>query len=151
MCPLKRLLVLLVPLLLLFVACEPKPHQPTPDPELTHDQSAALWMINASRASHGLKPLAWSVTAGSKAQVWAEVMAADGYLRHSALAEGMGEVRWFAIGENVGRGGTIEQVHDAYLQSPGHKRNILGSWCCVGAGVARASNDTIYVVHVFFR
>ena len=31
----------------------------------------------------------------------------------------------FHPGENVGRGGTIYQVHGAYLGSAGHRRNIL--------------------------
>jgi uncharacterized protein YkwD len=32
---------------------------------------------------------------------------------------------WLKLGENVGYGGTIAAIHEAYLNSPGHRANIM--------------------------
>jgi uncharacterized protein YkwD len=54
------------------------------------------------------------------------------------------------LGENVGSGPSVEAIQAAFMNSPGHRANILNpefNWA--GAGVAVAGNGTVYVVQVF--
>ncbi len=56
---------------------------------------------------------------------------------------------------DVGRGGTIYQVHGAYLASAGHRRNILDpAFSQVGAGAVWGTCNgyrTVFTVQVFMR
>lgn len=56
---------------------------------------------------------------------------------------------WSKIGENVGRGGSVDSLHKAFMNSAGHKANILDkAWTHVGIGTVYA-NDKLYVTVVF--
>ncbi len=102
---------------------------------MTSDQTHAYDLVNATRAQYGLRGLAIDWDARSKAQSWAQHLASIGYLKHSNLASGIGGT-WVAIGENVGFGGSIQAVHNAYMNSPPTGRT---SWRAGGPGWAPAS------------
>ena len=57
---------------------------------------------------------------------------------------------WSKLGENVGRGGSVASLHEAFLASPGHKANILGDYNYVGIGTD-TSEGTLYVTVVFMK
>ena len=117
---------------------------------MTSDQTHASDLVNATRAQYGLRGLAIDWDARSKAQSWAQHLASIGYLKHSNLASGIGGT-WVAIGENVGFGGSIQAVHNAYMNSPPHRANIVeGRWTGLGTGVAYAGGLT-YTVLVFIE
>jgi hypothetical protein len=116
----------------------------------TPDQGEAYDLINATRRAHGLGELQWNGQLGDKAQAWAEHMARQGRISHSNLADGAPS-GWRALGENVGVGGSIGAVHTAYMNSPGHRANIVNPrWTHVGTGVAR-SGGRVYTVQVFMQ
>jgi hypothetical protein len=116
-----------------------------------------LSAINASRASAGLAPLAMSGSLQSYATSHSSVMAAgecpDGAsICHStgaqlAAAAGSG---WTKLGENVGRGPSVSDLHAGFMNSSGHKANILGDYNYVGIGTTTA-NGSIYVTAVFMK
>lgn len=57
-----------------------------------------------------------------------------------------------AIGENVAYGQTsAKEVVDAWLQSPGHRRNIEGNFMLTGIGLARDRRGLIYYTQIFTR
>jgi uncharacterized protein YkwD len=135
-------LALLVPavaaLLLLLTGCTP-------------EQQAVFDKVNASRAQAGMGALLPSPDAMNKAQAWADHIAQSGALAHSTLAAGMPE-GWTKLGENVGRGPSIDAVYQGFLDSPGHRANLLDptfNW--VGTGVAISPDGTVVVVQVFAR
>lgn len=112
-------------------------------------QQETFDLVNASRAQAGLPALAFDAEAQTKAQAWAEKMAAENRLYHSNLASGMSG--WRLLAENVGYGGSIAGVHDAFMKSAGHKANILDRRVThAGTGVARGNGRT-WVVHVFVQ
>lgn len=117
----------------------------------TEQQVELIERINATRAEHGLPELMPHPSAMAKAQAWAETMAADENLRHSTLSDGItGE--WQVIGENVGYSGDIATVHQAFMDSPGHRANILDdrfNW--VGTGYAEGDDGRIWVTQVFVK
>lgn len=115
-------------------------------------EAAFLSRINDERAAVGLAPL--SVDSGLRAHArnHSAEMAASGGIYHSSsdelvAAAGTG---WTKVGENVGKGGSVGALHDAFMASPGHKANILGEYNYAGVGVT-ISGDSIYVTVVFMQ
>jgi uncharacterized protein YkwD len=117
----------------------------------TPEQQAVLDQINAQRAQSGLSGLLPSPDAMNKAQAWADQLARNGRLSHSTLSSGMPE-GWTKLGENVGRGPSIDAVFQGFLQSPAHRANLVdAAYNWGGTGVAVAADGTVYVVQVFAR
>lgn len=57
--------------------------------------------------------------------------------------------RWNMLGENVGVGGSVASLHQAFMNSPGHRANIVkSSYRHVGVGV-HTKGDYIWVTVVF--
>ncbi|HZB72686.1 MAG TPA: CAP domain-containing protein, partial [Acidimicrobiales bacterium] len=105
--------------------------------------------INGTRAARGLAPLAVSGQLSAKAQAWAAHMASVGQISHSGnLASGV-SANWTKLGENVGVGGTVDALHNAFVASPSHLRNIVDpEYDFIGVGVVHAGG-VMYTAHVF--
>jgi uncharacterized protein YkwD len=88
------------------------------------DRAAVRDLVNVSRAQNRLGQLAPNPILDLKADLWAQYLRGICALKHSRLADGA-PPGWRKLGENVGKGGTIPQIHDAYLRSPSHRANIL--------------------------
>lgn len=81
-------------------------------------------LLNQARASYGLGAYQQNMSLYSKASAWSVKMANDGRLSHSNLAEG-NPYAWRRLGENVGYGGDVNTIHNALMNSSGHRANIL--------------------------
>jgi uncharacterized protein YkwD len=126
----------LAAVMLLAVACTP-------------EQTAAIDLANSTRREAGLPGLLPSPALIDKAQAWADELARRGSLSHSTLTDGVPE-GWVKLGENVGRGPSIEAVHAGFLGSPAHRANLVdASFNWIGTGVATAGDGTVFVVQVF--
>lgn len=112
------------------------------------DEERFVELINAERRAHGVGGLVVHPELVEKARRHAARMAAEGRIFHSDdLAEGLDD--WNLLGENVGRGGNIETLHQAFMDSPGHRDNLLNPvYDLVGIGVVW-SEGIPYVVEVF--
>ena len=55
---------------------------------------------------------------------------------------------WRRLGENVGYGGDVLGLHRAFMNSPAHRDNVLGSYNHVGVGVHN-DGDTMWVTIIF--
>ena len=111
-------------------------------------ESAAL--INSERGSAGLGLLAQDQTLNAKAEAWAAKMAAAGRASHSDLSQDSG-TNWTRIAENVGKAGSVAEMHQLFMQSPEHRDSILNSgYTRFGTGVAVA-NGQYFVVQVFVK
>jgi len=115
-------------------------------------EAGFLAKINASRSAQGLAPL--SVDGGLRrhARNHTQDMMDSGGIYHSTSAElqaagGSGSSR---LGENVGKGGSVESLHKAFMKSPGHKANILGDYNYAGVGTG-TSDGVLYVTVVFMK
>jgi uncharacterized protein YkwD len=89
---------------------------------------------------------------GSLAQVaadWASQLAWSGYLAHNPnLPDQVGG--WWALGENVGYGGSVDVIHEAWMNSSYHYPDIVDpSYTHIGVGVAYDGYGGVYVVEVF--
>ena len=106
------------------------------------DEARALQLVNSERAEAGVAPLQLSGGARSVARTWSAHMAGSGLDHNPDLSGDLqraGVTGWRSIGENVGEGGSVDQVHSMFMGSGGHRSNILGSgFSQVGIGVVRA-------------
>jgi hypothetical protein len=118
----------------------------------TGTEQGFLSAINSTRASNGLGPLTMDGGLQSHARAHTADMIAAGTIFHSTSAElqaaaGSG---WTKLGENVGRGGTVSGLHQAFMASPGHAKNILGDYNYVGIGTD-SKEGFLYVTVVFMK
>lgn len=106
--------------------------------------------VNGLRGQTGAPPLDASPTLSDAAQLWAETMAAEGLLRHAPDVRVGAPDGWTKIGENVGTGETVDEVMQAFLESPGHRENLYDAdHSAVGIGVATDASGRIWTVQRF--
>ena len=116
----------------------------------TTTEAGFLAEINASRAANGLAPLGVDNGLRTHARNHTQDMIDAGEIFHSTSAElwaagGSGATQ---MAENVGRGGTVSSLHTAFMNSSGHRANILGPYNWVGIGTD-TSEGVLYVTVVF--
>jgi hypothetical protein len=119
-------------------------------------ESDFLSKLNAERSAAGLAPLSVDGDLRSWARTHSQFMADGGCpdgksICHSTSDQlkNAGGTGWSKIGENVGLGGTVQAIHDAFMNSSGHRANILDpDYNYVGIGTVH-TGDSIYVTVVF--
>lgn len=112
------------------------------------DEERFVELINSERRSVGSGPLVVLPELVEGARRHAARMAAEETIFHN---KNLGDITdgWKLLGENVGRGGNIETLHQAFMKSPGHRDNLLNPvFDGVGVGVVW-SEGVPYVVEVF--
>jgi hypothetical protein len=113
------------------------------------DEARFVTLINEARRQVAYGRIGVDAALASVARTWAGVMAANGAISHNPNLTTQVGVVWFRITENVGMGPSVDTVHQAFMQSPGHRANILDREInAVGVGVAYAGGR-IFVVEVF--
>jgi uncharacterized protein YkwD len=117
--------------------------------------------INAVRANHGLSALKQSDLLTHAAQRHATNMAWKGYFKHDFKKRGnwygFGTwIRWFwpgpgytswTAGENLAWGTpdlSPRKTVTMWMNSPGHRANLLGAWTRVGVGIVHISSPGGY-------
>ena len=115
-------------------------------------EGAFLAKINAERAAQGLGALSGDGSLRSHARNHTQDMIEAGEIFHSTSAElqAAGGSGWEKLGENVGRGGSVNSLHSAFMASSGHRANILGDYNKAGIGVD-VSEGVMYVTVVFMK
>ena len=108
-----------------------------------------LSRINASRAAAGLAPVSMHSDLVPDARSHSAEMMAAGQIFHSS---NLGSVAsgWEALAENVGAGPSVASLQTAFMNSAGHRANILGNYNHVGVGVV-TEGDLIWVTVIFMR
>ena len=99
-------------------------------------------LTNRARDNHDRRRLAVSDALSKAARVHSRRMARRGYLFHNTLAsfERLLGGSWDRIGENVGYGSRVRQIHRAFMDSSAHRDNLLGTgWRKLGTGTVRKS------------
>jgi hypothetical protein len=75
-----------------------------------------------------------------------------GEIFHSSSSQlgAAGGSGWDRMGENVGRGQTPSSLHQAFMDSSGHRANILGDYNYVGIGTG-TKDGYLYVTVIFMK
>jgi uncharacterized protein YkwD len=106
--------------------------------------------ISNERAAAGLATLALSSKLSRMARNHSQHMAADRRLYHSCLRCRFQGRRWRVLGENVGTGSSVHDVHVMMMGSDVHRRNILGgAYRRVGVGVV-GRGRRVWVTEIFW-
>lgn len=106
--------------------------------------------INSSRSSAGLPPLEsyWDLTDDARSH--SNRMAERGEIFHSSSLGSVTSV-WEKLGENVGVGLDVSGLHTAFMNSPGHRGNILGDFNYVGVGVTVGADNFMWATMIFMK
>ena len=119
---------------------------------MNHRQRVVVDHVNRARTARSRTRIATNGLMNRRAMNWAAELARCQCLKHRRGPYGAPR-GWCAAAENVGRsgnGGTLRGVHLAFMNSPGHRRNVLNRrWTDLGVGVARDRQGEYFVVHAF--
>lgn len=111
-------------------------------------ESQFVSRINQERSSRGLNTLSSAGDMVSVARSHSRRMADQQHLHHNPNF-GSQVTNWRKVGENVGRGPDVDALHRAFMNSAGHRKNILDpDWTQVGIGVV-VKDGTIWVTQLF--
>jgi uncharacterized protein YkwD len=119
-------------------------------PAFAGNESSLISQINAERTSRGKPALEvyWDLTDDARAQ--AKRMRDAQQVFHHPNLSGVTDADWNALAENVGVGGSVSGIMDAFMASSAHKANILNSsFNYVGAGVKEDANGILWVSVIF--
>jgi uncharacterized protein YkwD len=122
-------------------------------------ERVSLDLANSARVKRGLPALAWDDGASGTARGHSEDMAANGFFDHTNLqGEGLGDrltgdnVSFRAAGENIAYGQTSAVfAHEGWMNSAGHRRNLLGDFELLGVGVAFTDSGVPYYTQNFLN
>jgi uncharacterized protein YkwD len=117
---------------------------------MTADEARVLALVNEERASAGCRPLASNAILLSVSRAHSKDMAVNRYFDHNSQGGQTPFDRMRAagyqgdlMGENIAAGQTTPTaVMDAWMNSPGHRANILNcGFRVVGIGVYRLASS----------
>ncbi len=123
----------------------------------TADQQQALKLLNADRAAHGLKPLVFNTELARLGENYAQDMINRNYFSHNN-PEGQtpfdrmrqAGITYTYAGENLAINRSIAAAETAFMNSAGHRANILSpNYTQVGIGVRYSPKGSVYVVQEF--
>lgn len=141
----------------------PAASQPVPDvpgsagSSPTNEESEMLSLINSERSKAGLKPLSANAEVTKLARLKSKDIAEKNYFSHVSPTYGSPfemlksyGVSYLYAGENLAKNQSVQAAHQALMNSPGHKKNILGAnFTEVGIGVITDQGNTKVYTQIF--
>ncbi|WP_054873293.1 SafA/ExsA family spore coat assembly protein [Oxobacter pfennigii] len=123
-------------------------------------EDKVVQLVNKERAKNGLPALSSNWQLSRVARYKSADMAKLNYFSHTSptygspfkMMESFG-LRYASAGENIAKGQrTPEEVMVAWMNSPGHRSNILSaSYTQIGVGYAKDSRGVAYWTQMFMR
>lgn len=128
--------------------------------DIKAQENEVIRLVNAERAKNGLPALKANWELSRVARYKSQDMIDKNYFAHQSptygspfdMMESFG-IRFSAAGENIAKGQrTPAEVMNAWMNSPGHKSNILSrSYTEIGVGLARNKNGVCYWTQMFIK
>ncbi len=110
------------------------------------DELSFVAKLNDMRVAQGLRPLETRGALFDMARSWSGHMLAAGGISHNPNMAAQAPGNWAKLGENVGMGMDVQGLHDAFVASPSHYRNMVdGQFDAVGVGVVHRGDGMIFV------
>lgn len=120
--------------------------EPAAAAETGVEELAFVAKLNELRVARGLAPLATKGELFDVARSWAGRMQSVSGISHNPSLASQGPAGWSRLGENVGMGYDVQGLHDAFVASPLHLRNMVDpAFDSVGVGVVHAADGQIFV------
>gem|GEM_PF-5716048 len=130
---------------------ETKPQQNEPEIPLSFSEKVSnhiFSLINAKRASTGLKELVHDSRLDAASVAWSQKLAKDGQLSHSSSGSGFGfwaeNIAFIGI-PNLSSEEFAQQFVGGWVRSPGHYQNLTGNYSFTGVGVTCSSAECFAV------
>jgi uncharacterized protein YkwD len=130
--------------------------------QLVDFEKQTFALINQKRAEFGLQPIVWSDEVAKIARLHSENMAKYNFFSHTGIdgkmvnnrADLLGITKWTAMGENIaynrGYQKPLECAVEKWMESPGHRENLLNDrWKESAIGIAVTADGTYYFTQVF--
>lgn len=102
--------------------------------DLTAEEKEMVQLINQERTSRGLSPYQVDMQLVKVARVKAQEMVNKGYFSHTSPTYGspfqmmdMFGIRYLAAAENIAQNYSVSSAHQMFMNSAGHKANIMSS------------------------
>ncbi len=95
---------------------------------------------NAFRAQNGKAPLILDTQISSVAQNWTNYMGSSCTFDHNPSFSTQMRAGWTAAAENIAAGQQYTNVVAAWINSPGHRANLLGDYTHIGIGYVGGSS-----------
>lgn len=124
---------------------------------LTSDEKEVFDLINKQRTNNGLKPLAIDSEVQNVARIKAQDMVNNNYFSHTSPTYGSPfnmlqsfKISYNTAGENIAGNSSNSAAVNAWMNSPGHKANILNaSFNYTGIGVVSSPKYGKMYVQMF--
>ena len=125
----------------------------TPPAESSAAESPSTEMVrlvNELRAQNGLRVLQVDPTLQQSVDRWTAGMAAQGRIFHNKNLMNELPPILSKVGENVGFGSTMEDIENAFVNSPGHLSNLLDpQWDAMAVGVVVSADGRMFITQQF--
>ncbi|MGI6486352.1 MAG: CAP domain-containing protein [Tepidanaerobacteraceae bacterium] len=113
------------------------------DSKLSVDEQKMLEMVNNERKKAGLQPLSIDMRLVDISRKKSQDMIDNNYFSHTSPTYGSpfdvlkaNGIAYRYAGENIAGAPTVERAHNALMQSPGHRANILNpNYNYIGIGI----------------
>ncbi len=129
---------------------KPEPQQPPTQPEqhgsykLTADEQKLINLINSERTKAGLNALAVDYELSRVARIKSEDMRTNNYFSHTSPTYGSPfqmmkdfGITYRSAAENIARTSSVDRAHAGFMNSEGHRKNILTpGFTHVGVGIS---------------
>jgi uncharacterized protein YkwD len=158
MTPLFRLMTVLLLLLAFTTVTVADPPKDEPKVKLTEEEQAILDLTNKEREKEKLPPLKFNPVLTECARAHSKNMAKQNKFEHELDGKKPSDrvtafgYDWSWVGENIGMSGgnAPEAVMRLWMNSPGHKENILkDKFEEIGIGIAKSDKGEYYFTQVF--
>jgi uncharacterized protein YkwD len=121
------------------------------------EEQQAFSRLNADRTANGLSPLRINTALTGLAEAYAQDMINRSFFSHTnpqgqSPFDRMRQagIQYGYAGENLAINVSVPEAEQAFMNSPGHRANILNAhYTQVGLGVRHSSNGSVYVVQEF--
>jgi uncharacterized protein YkwD len=143
--PVGRGLAILVSAIVMLIPLHAQRAEAVSDEEATFGA-----MMNEVRDNHGVRTLRVTDRLSKLARRHSRQMAKRNQLFHSDLRRTFQNFNYRMVGENVGYGGSLDQLLDAFMDSPPHRENLVGRWRRTGVGVYH-EGDRVWITQLFYR
>ncbi len=124
---------------------------------MTSDESRILQLVNAERAKTGAKPLTSNSDCTKLARMKSQDMVDKNYFSHQSPTYGSpfdllksNNVSYMYAGENIAMNQSADAAFKAWMNSEGHKKNILNpNFTELGVGIAPKGNGSNIYTQLF--
>jgi uncharacterized YkwD family protein len=134
---------------------EPQP-QPPQNPggyQLTSDEQKLINLINGERTKMGLNPLKVDYELSRVARIKSEDMRTNNYFSHTSPTYGSPfqmmkdfGINYRGAGENIARTSSVDRAHTGFMNSEGHRNNILNAnFTHIGVGISGSYYTEMFI------